>query len=477
MIPGTVHLGYLHPDEVAAPFHTGILRLIMHDIQTNGRIVRGGYTPSWCGSSRIPQGRNQVVRNFLRSEAEWLFWIDADMAFRPTIVDELVASAEAHDAKILGALAFAYKIDNVDMDYGVPEPRLEPTIYGLAADQTGFIAMADYPDNTVVQCAATGSAAILIHRQVFEDIKAEHGEVWYAQIPWPLPDEPDNMCAEDISFCIRATRLGHLVHIDTGIKTRHAKTTYLSHEMYRQDFTVLEPAEVPTYAVIPVKDRWEMTSDLLDQLADEALAGVFVYDNGSTTETKAELRKQKVAEVFPADGLGIHEMWMAGVDEATERAPICNLLFLNNDISLEPGSVEAMALALRSDPGLAAVCPNYDGRDGQGVTPLHSICANRYDGTGGLAGFAFMVRSEVFRTFSFPLDAMWWYGDNLLTLAIERMGAWYGMVHAAKVEHLDGGGQTGDWDAYVESELHTKDLEAFQRAAAEMGIKVEVGVA
>ena len=57
------------------------------------------------------------------------------------------------------------------------------------------------------------------------------------------------------------------------------------------------------------------------------------------------------------------------------------------------------------------------------------------------------------------------------------MGAWYGMVHAAKVEHLDGGSQTGDWDAYVASEQHTKDLEAFQRAAAEMGIKVEVQAA
>jgi GT2 family glycosyltransferase len=274
-----------------------------------------------------------------------------------------------------------------------------------------------------------------------------------------------------MSFCIRATTAGFPIYVHTGIQTQHAKHTYLSHEMYQTQLGQPQPP-VPTYAIIPVKDEWPMTRDLLAQLSGH-VDGVFVYDNGSSSETKARLREQSIAEVFPADGLGIHEMWQAGVEEARERSPKCNLLILNNDIRLGDGAVEAMASALRSNQTLAAVCPNYDGRPGEGIEKLHSICANRYDGTGGLAGFAFMVKGEFFDSFSFPLDAMWWYGDNLLTLAIDAQGGWYGMAHDATVEHLDGGGKTGDWDAYAASEQHTRDLEAFKKAAEELGIGVQ----
>jgi hypothetical protein len=48
-------------------------------------------------------------------------------------------------------------------------------------------------------------------------------------------------------------------------------------------------------------------------------------------------------------------------------------------------------------------------------------------------------------------------------LSIETSGGWYGMAHAATVEHLDGGARTGNWtDPEMQKQL-AKDQAAFQR--------------
>jgi GT2 family glycosyltransferase len=175
---------------------------------------------------------------------------------------------------------------------------------------------------------------------------------------------------------------------------------------------------------------------------------ILILDNGSNAETRRWFETQKVAKVAAAMGLGIHEMWNAGAKWAMSLHPRANLLFLNNDIRIGPDFCHTLRNALRSDDELVAVCPNYDGRTlVEDVAQLHGICANRYDGTGGLAGFAFMVKSELFAAgWEFPEDCKWWFGDNDLTLTIDQMGGWYGMAGGTTVEHLDGGGKTGKWD-------------------------------
>jgi len=103
------------------------------------------------------------------------------------------------------------------------------------------------------------------------------------------------------------------------------------------------------------------------------------------------------------------------------------------------------------------------------VERLQGICAERYDGTGGLSGFAFMVRGSWFASgYRFPEDAMWWYGDNDLLLTIEANGGWYGMAHGATCEHLDGGGRTGEWRSPEMQAQLERDRQAFERKWANM---------
>lgn len=198
---------------------------------------------------------------------------------------------------------------------------------------------------------------------------------------------------------------------------------------------------VPTFVVIPVKDRLDLTRRLVDDLAGEGGYEVlFVLDNGSTDGTAAWLRRQPVPariELVETPGLGIYGMWNLGVRLARARHSRSNIAVLNNDIRTGPDFLARLATGLRSQPDLWAVCPNYDRRPVRGVEYVRSTFKR-----GGLAGFAFMARGEVFDEISFDEGFRWWYGDDDFVAQVKARGGRAGIVGDATVEHIGGGAQS-----------------------------------
>jgi predicted O-methyltransferase YrrM len=162
-------------------------------------------------------------------------------------------------------------------------------------------------------------------------------------------------------------------------------------------------------------------------------------------------------------------MWNLGaewaIEDSGQRRGV-NVAFLNNDLDLGERFLERLARALRSDPNVAAVSGNYDGRPAGGKVyeRTQDICADRYDGSGGFAGFAFMVKAEFIGSgYRFPEECKWWFGDNDLLLAAEYAGGHVGIALEAEVVHLDGGaGTAGDaqWSAFREQT--DRDQAAFE---------------
>jgi GT2 family glycosyltransferase len=198
---------------------------------------------------------------------------------------------------------------------------------------------------------------------------------------------------------------------------------------------------VPTFVVIPVKDRLDLTRRLVDHLAAEGgYQALFVLDNGSTDGTAAWLRRQPVRRMIvpvEAAGVDIYGMWNLGVRLARARDPRGNVAVLNNDIRTGPGFLARLAAGLRSRPDLWVVCPNYDRRPVRGVQYVRSTFKH-----GGLAGFAFMARGEIFDEVSFDESFRWWYGDDDFVAQVEARGGRAGIVGDATVEHIGGGAQT-----------------------------------
>jgi GT2 family glycosyltransferase len=200
-------------------------------------------------------------------------------------------------------------------------------------------------------------------------------------------------------------------------------------------------AIVPTFVVIPVKDRLDLTRRLVDHLtAEGGYEALYVLDNGSCDGTAAWVRRRPVRTMIqPVDaaGLSVYAMWNLGVRLARTRHPAGNIAILNNDIRTGPQFLTRLAAGLRSRPDLWVVSPNYDHRVVRGMEYVQSTFKR-----GGLAGFAFMTRGEVFDEISFDEGFRWWYGDDDFVAQVEARGGRVGIVGDATVEHIGGGAQT-----------------------------------
>ena len=170
-----VLVGYLHPHEVSTSFHKSLMGLVGFDMANDRRL--NGWASIKCASGGIPEGRNQLGKALLDSDCEWLFMVDADMGFEPVALYQLLSLADPVNRPIVGGLCFAQREAFDDGSNGFRcVPR--PTIFDWIQHDDGhwrFTGRSHFPVNSLVECAATGGAFIVIHRSVFERIKESEG--------------------------------------------------------------------------------------------------------------------------------------------------------------------------------------------------------------------------------------------------------------------------------------------------------------
>jgi glycosyltransferase involved in cell wall biosynthesis len=184
----------------------------------------------------------------------------------------------------------------------------------------------------------------------------------------------------------------------------------------------LPTADLPIYAVIPVRDRHHLTRQLLAQLRLPA-ERVIIVDNGSTVPAAQALAG--LARVVEHPMRNISQLWNVGLDlVAAESSGPYNVAVLNNDLEVGPGFLERLAAGLRAQPDHVVAYPDQSGQ----------LPADSYDPDGRMTGHAFMLRGE---------DGMradprfvWSYGDD----DIERQGRARGKVvrvGGVEIRHLE----------------------------------------
>ncbi len=446
--------------------HTGLMKTLLYDQEQRFGNYRGELIST--SGANISKARNQIIRRFLdETDSEWAWFLDSDMVIKPDTLPRLLCSAAVSGAKVMGGLCCM-----------VGDDGPIPTTFQLGDPRQGEVTrvMLDYQENTITQVAATGAACLLIHRDVLEHFRTEFPDRNY---PWIFEDEISGQwVSEDVLFTLRCNEAGFPVFVDCSTEIGHVKggkTVWPSDIRKGKGFP-----DHKTYAIIPSKTH-SLALDTVAQLRGE-VDMIVLLDNGIDYDSRVDglvhpnaVRKMEGitprwapdVHLIDAEGMGIHEMWNAGIDWALEDADQrrnVNLLILNDDLELGPRFVPRMVEALRSDSNLVAVSGNYDGRAGPLVQEVQDICAGRYDGTGGFAGFAFAVKGEWMSSgYRFPEECKWWYGDNDLVQAAHLSGVGkVGIAIDATVVHLDGGSKTGgDWSAYQDQ--LDKDRIAFEK--------------
>jgi hypothetical protein len=135
--------------------------------------------------------------------------------------------------------------------------------------------------NSLVQCAATGGAFILIHRSVFERIKESEGECWFDRVR----GTDGSLIGEDISFFVRCQALDIPLFIHTGIRTTHLKNLWLGESDFWQSFYA-PPATELVDVIVPVLHRPQNVKPFMESLrASTGLARAwFVCEEGDDVQ-------------------------------------------------------------------------------------------------------------------------------------------------------------------------------------------------
>lgn len=227
---GEVAAAWVHPTEVDSSFMLSMLKVVSRELLTEQRLTR--YLPIRCGSGGLIAARNEVVEQFLATEAEWLWWVDSDMGFADDALDTLLGVADPEKAPMVGGLCFAQKEIESDGMGGFRSVVI-PALYRWVKidDRTGFMPWLDYPRNAVAEVAATGSAFVLIHRTVFEKVSEKFGAGrWYDRMINPLAD--GQLMGEDLSFCARVKTVDLPIFVHTGVLTTHRKPRWIGESDY-----------------------------------------------------------------------------------------------------------------------------------------------------------------------------------------------------------------------------------------------------
>lgn len=201
----------------------------------------------------------------------------------------------------------------------------------------------------------------------------------------------------------------------------------------------------PLVAVIPTRgSRLDLLEEMLHQLDEEGVHVVLV-------DTGMRHRPSPVPlTLLPAEGRGIHAWWNQGLAYARRTWPGSHVAVLNDDIRMASGMVADLSNILRRGEVVRVVCPSAgpDMMDPAGWAQEVTQLAVGPHKLVGLTGWAFMIRAD--DPYRFPEEAMWWYGDNDLLRTCQENGDLALRSLLTWAIHVDGGSQTGDWDALTE---------------------------
>ena len=167
---------------------------------------------SFVIDSLIYSARNEICRQALKDNYDYVLWLDSDMVFPPETIAKLLADGK----NIVTGL------------YYRRQPPYSPVIYskleisGNICEQEGYAS----PPEALFPVAGCGFGCLLLNTDILRRMEAENGPTWFA---------PMGNVGEDLAFCIRARRLGETIWCDPGIKLGHVGHIIITADDYKRE--------------------------------------------------------------------------------------------------------------------------------------------------------------------------------------------------------------------------------------------------
>jgi hypothetical protein len=437
-LEGAVTVAYIHQNDCTMSWHHSIIEMVAFDMMHEGRVARGGWIAIHCGTGNLGEARNEAVETFLKEgKADWMYWSDTDMGFEADHLDRLFQAADAKERPMVGALCFSMREFKPDGKGGF-ETWPTPTIFDWATieGQQGYSVRWDYPENTLVRCAGTGSAAVLIHRSVFEAVAKANGRVWYDRIRNTTTGQ---LIGEDLSFCLRVGALNIPIHVLTNLEASHAKLDWIGSRQYKERRAIQKAAEgsaEKTAVIVPVMGRPQNAAPFMESLkASTDKATVYAIVGPEKEAGKSAVAWQKAgAQVRVTQGSTFAEKVNAAYKLTTEPW----LLLVGDDVRFHSGWLEA-AQKVGAVASVVGTNDLANPRVLAGEHTCHPLIKRSYiDKVGASWDGPGIVAHEYGH----------WFVDDEIVTAAKKRGVW-GFAKDAVIEHLHPlWGKAGDDEIY-----------------------------
>lgn len=156
----------------------------------------------WEVGSLVYHARNNLARQALKSDADWVLWLDSDMVFAPDTLQRMLKVCKDNDIDFLTAVCFRRKPPYTPCLFD----RLEKVEKGAS-----YTALMSVPEG-LFKVGGCGFAGVLMASDVLLSVQSKFNGRMF---------DPMDGFGEDVSFCWRARQCGYDIWCDSSIEFGH----------------------------------------------------------------------------------------------------------------------------------------------------------------------------------------------------------------------------------------------------------------
>ena len=163
--------------------------------------------------SLVYNARNELARQAIKSEADWVLWLDSDMVFEPDLLKKMLKVCEENDIDFLTGLCFRRK------------PPYTPTLFDRLDKMehgASYTTIMSVPEGRF-KVGGCGFAGVLMSTDVLLSVAARFGGRMF---------DPLEGFGEDVSFCWRARQCGYESWCDSDIELGHIGSMVVTREFF-----------------------------------------------------------------------------------------------------------------------------------------------------------------------------------------------------------------------------------------------------
>lgn len=154
--------------------------------------------------SLVYNARNNLARQAIKAEADYVLWLDSDMVFSPDLLLRMMKVVEDNGLDFLTALCFRRKPPYTPCLFDKLEVRQD----GKGANYTALMSV---PDG-LFEVGGCGFAGVLMNTEILLSVAAK----FEGRMFDPMPG-----FGEDVAFCWRARQCGYKLYCDSSIEMGH----------------------------------------------------------------------------------------------------------------------------------------------------------------------------------------------------------------------------------------------------------------